>query len=116
MGDRSAAHWKPPGWPPAIWPPRPGTDHAILVYLVRELLCGGVAFDAPVQGIDELAAAVSPFTPAHTAAFADVPEDELARLCAVVRSARCVCRSETGTGVTMTAERGNVTQWLAWVR
>ena len=94
--------------------PRPGTDHAILAYLVRELLCGGVAFDAPVQGIDELAAALSPFTPAHTAAFADVPEDELARLCAAVRGARCV-PIETGTGVTMTAERGNVTQWLAWV-
>ncbi|HEY0225818.1 MAG TPA: molybdopterin dinucleotide binding domain-containing protein, partial [Mycobacterium sp.] len=39
---------------------------------------------------------------------------ELARLCAGVRAAKCVA-VETGTGVTMTADRANVTQWLAWV-
>ncbi len=31
-----------------------------------------------------------------------------------MRAAKCVA-VETGTGVTMTAERANVTQWLAWV-
>ncbi len=41
-------------------------------------------------------------------------ESELTRLCAAVRAADCVA-IETGVGVTMTADRGNVTQWLAWV-
>jgi anaerobic selenocysteine-containing dehydrogenase len=94
--------------------PRPSTDHAVLAYLVREILRDGRKPDVPVQGIDELAAAVEPFTLAHAAALADVPEAELTRLCEAVRAAKCVA-IETGTGVTMTADRANVTQWLAWV-
>jgi anaerobic selenocysteine-containing dehydrogenase len=86
----------------------------VLAYLVREILHDGMKTDVPVQGIDELTAAVEPFTLEHTARLADVPEAELARLCAAVRAAKCVA-IETGTGVTMTADRGNVTQWLAWV-
>lgn len=94
--------------------PRPSTDHALLAYLVREILRDGMKSDVPVQGIDELARAVEPFTLEHTAKLADVAEADLARLCAGVRAAKCVA-VETGTGVTMTAERANVTQWLAWV-
>ena len=94
--------------------PRPSTDHAVLAYLVREILRDGMKTDVPVQGIDELTAAVEPFTLEHTARLADVTQAELTRLCAAVRAAKCVA-IETGTGVTMTAERGNVTQWLAWV-
>jgi len=94
--------------------PRPSTDHAVLAYLVREILRDGMKTDVPVQGIDELAAAVEPFTLGHTAKFADVAETELARLRAAVRAAKCI-GIETGTGVTMTADRANVTQWLAWV-
>ncbi|MCZ8378660.1 molybdopterin-dependent oxidoreductase [Mycobacterium sp. CPCC 205372] len=94
--------------------PRPSTDHAVLAHLVREVLRDGVKPDVPVQGIDELAAAVEPFTLAHTAKYADVTEADLMRLARAVRGARCVA-IETGTGVTMTAERANVTQWLAWV-
>jgi anaerobic selenocysteine-containing dehydrogenase len=94
--------------------PRPSTDHAVLAYLVREILIDGSKADVPVQGLDELTAAVEPFTLEHTASMADVPANELARLATAVREARCVA-IETGTGVTMTAERGNVTQWLAWV-
>ncbi len=67
-----------------------------------------------MQGVDALAAAVEPFTVEHTASVAGVTEAELTRLCAAVRAAKCVA-IETGTGVTMTADRGNVTQWLAWV-
>jgi anaerobic selenocysteine-containing dehydrogenase len=70
--------------------------------------------DVPVQGIDALSVAVQPFTLEHTAALADVAEADLLRLCEAVRAAECVA-VETGTGVTMTAERANVTQWLAWV-
>lgn len=93
--------------------PRPSTDHAVLAYLVRELLADGRKSDVPVQGEDALAAAVAPFTLEHTAALADVAEADLLLLCAQVRAARCVA-VETGTGVTMTADRANVTQWLAW--
>ena len=93
--------------------PRPSTDHAVLAYLVREILRDGRKTDVPVQGIDALAAAVEPFTLEHAAALADVPEAELTRLCEAVRAAKCVA-IETGTGVTMTADRANVTQWLAW--
>jgi anaerobic selenocysteine-containing dehydrogenase len=94
--------------------PRPGTDHAVLAYLIREILRHGWKTDVPVQGVDELTAAVEPFSLEHTATMADVPAAELTRLWAAVRAAKCV-NVETGTGVTMTAERGNVTQWLAWV-
>jgi anaerobic selenocysteine-containing dehydrogenase len=94
--------------------PRPSTDHAVLAYLVREILRDGAKTDVPVQGIDELAAAVEPFTLEYAATMADVPQADLARLCAAVRAAKCVA-IETGTGVTMTADRANVTQWLAWV-
>jgi anaerobic selenocysteine-containing dehydrogenase len=94
--------------------PRPSTDHAVLAYLVREVLRDGMKPDVPVQGVDELAAAVEPFTLEHTARLADVDDAELTRLLAAVRAAECVA-IETGTGVTMTAERANVTQWLAWV-
>lgn len=94
--------------------PRPSTDHAVLAYLVREILRDGMKTVVPVQGLDELTAAVEPFTLEYTARFADVCEEELTRLCAAVRAAECVV-IETGVGVTMTAERGNVTQWLAWV-
>ena len=94
--------------------PRPSTDHAVLAYLVREILRDGMKTDVPVQGIQALAAAVEPFTLEHAARLADVPEADLTRLCAAVRAAKCVA-IETGTGVTMTADRANVTQWLAWV-
>ena len=69
---------------------RPSTDHAVLAYLVREILRDGMKTDVPVQGIDALAAAVEPFTLEHTAAIADVAEAELTRLCAAVRGAKCV--------------------------
>jgi anaerobic selenocysteine-containing dehydrogenase len=94
--------------------PRPSSDYAVLGYLVREILRDGMKTDVPVQGVEALVAAVEPFTLERTASIADVPETELARLCAAVRAAKCVA-IETGTGVTMTADRGNVTQWLAWV-
>ncbi|MCG5434062.1 molybdopterin-dependent oxidoreductase [Mycobacterium sp. MYCO198283] len=94
--------------------PRPGTDHALLAYLVRELLHDGRRPAAPLQGLDALIAAVEPFTLDRAVAEADVPAHELTELLAAVRAAPCVA-VETGTGVTMTAERANVTQWLAWV-
>ena len=90
--------------------PRPGTDYAVLAYLVREVLRDGVR--APAQDVDALAAAVAPYTLRHAATIADVPEAELEQLLsAVCRSGRIVV--DTGTGVTMSTS-ANVTQWLSW--
>jgi len=90
--------------------PRPGTDYALLAYLVREVLRDGVR--APAQDVDALAAAVAAFTLPHAAAVADVPEAELERLLSAVRRAGRIV-VDTGTGVTMSAS-ANVTQWLSW--
>ena len=90
--------------------PRPGTDYAVLAFLVREVLRDGV--EVLVQGVDELAAAVEPFTLAHAAEVADVSRAELSELLAAVRQAGRIA-IDTGTGVTMSAS-ANVTQWLSW--
>jgi anaerobic selenocysteine-containing dehydrogenase len=92
---------------------RPGTDHAVLAYLVREILRGGADPSVPTQDVDVLAAAVEPFTLEHTAELADLAPTELTRFSQAVRAAGRVA-IETGTGVTMTADKANVTQWLAW--
>jgi anaerobic selenocysteine-containing dehydrogenase len=96
--------------------PRPGTDYALLAFLVRELLRDGAdpgVLAERVQGIDELAVAVEPFTRDHAAQLADVDPAALDDLLASVRRVGRVA-VDTGTGVTMAAS-ANVTQWLAWV-
>jgi anaerobic selenocysteine-containing dehydrogenase len=97
--------------------PRPGTDYAVLAFLIRELLGEGAdreVLEHRTIGHDELAAAIEPFTIGHAAAVAGVPEEELLALLAAVRRAGPVA-IHTGTGVTMGAVNGNVTAWLAWV-
>ena len=50
--------------------PRPGTDYAVLAFLVREVLRDGAdpaVLAARVSGVEELAAAVEPFTLEHAA-------------------------------------------------
>ena len=91
---------------------RPGTDHAVLAFLVREVLRAGIGGDVSTVGREKLAAAVEPFTLEHAAALADVPAEQLVDLLGAVRRAGRVA-IETGTGVTMSAS-ANVTQWLAW--
>jgi anaerobic selenocysteine-containing dehydrogenase len=96
--------------------PRPGTDYAVLGFLVRELLRDGAdreVLDHHAVGSEPLAAAVEPFTLEHAAQVADVDEDELSELLDAVRRAGRL-GVVTGTGVTMSAE-ANVTQWLSWV-
>ncbi|WP_236147523.1 molybdopterin-dependent oxidoreductase [Mycolicibacterium sp. CH28] len=92
--------------------PRPGTDYAVLAYLVREILREGIRADLPVQDVAELAAAVQPFTAEHAATVADIAPADLEDLFAAVREAGRVA-IDTGTGVTMSAS-ANVTQWLSW--
>ena len=94
--------------------PRPGTDYAILAFLVREILRRGADQDVleqRAQGVDTLTAAVDPYTLEHASEVADVAPGDLTRLLAAVRRAGHVA-IETGTGVTMAAS-ANVTQWLA---
>jgi anaerobic selenocysteine-containing dehydrogenase len=95
--------------------PRPGSDYAVLAFLVREVLRAGAdrsALEHRAVGVEALAAAVEPFTMGHSARLAGVPEDDLARFLGAVRRAGHLA-IETGTGVTMAAS-ANVTQWLAW--
>lgn len=97
--------------------PRPGTDYAVLAFLVRELLVDGAdreVLEHRTVGRDELASAVEPFTADHAAEVAGLDADDLRALLAAVRSAGPVA-IHTGTGVTMGAENGNVTAWLSWV-
>jgi anaerobic selenocysteine-containing dehydrogenase len=96
--------------------PRPGTDYAILAWLVRELLDKGADRDVLAHhtvDAEILRAAVAPFDRARAAEIAGVTDDELDALLASVRKAGRVA-VETGTGVTMSAA-ANLTQWLAWV-
>jgi anaerobic selenocysteine-containing dehydrogenase len=95
--------------------PRPGTDHAVLAFLVRELLRAGADQEAMgrTTGRDVLAAAVEPFDLGHAAEVSGLEELELLDLLGTVRRSGPVA-VDTGTGVTMGAEHGNVTIWLAW--
>lgn len=93
--------------------PEPGTDYAILAYLIRDVLARGA--EAPAQavaGLAELRAAIEPFDLAETAKLTGLAESDLLDLRAALEASGTVA-VETGTGVTMAAS-ANVTQWLAW--
>lgn len=95
--------------------PRPGTDYAILAYLVREILREGASPEVLTHhavGAEALRAAVAPFDCEHAAQIAGVSADDLVTLLASVRRAGRLA-VETGTGVTMSAT-ANLTQWFAW--
>lgn len=95
--------------------PRPGTDYAVLAYLVAEILADGAdptILASRVTGVERLAEAVAPFTVDHAARLADVDPDVLVALRDATRAASRIA-VDTGTGVTM-ARSANVTQWLAW--
>jgi anaerobic selenocysteine-containing dehydrogenase len=92
----------------------PGKDYAILAWLVREIIEGG-PLDAqqPVDGLDELRAALQGLDRARAAGIAGVPEQDLEDLLAAIRRRGKVV-VETGTGITMSAG-ANLTQWFAWL-
>src|SRR5262249_46912790 len=95
--------------------PLPGTDYAILAYLVRDLLREGADAEVlagRVADAEALRAAVAPFDAQRAARISGVSTDQLAALLASVRKAGRLA-VETGTGVTM-SEGANLTQWLAW--
>ena len=97
--------------------PRPGTDYAVLAFLIRELLREGAdreVLEHRTIGLDELTGAVEPFTGERAAEVAGLPEEDLQSLLGAIRRAGPVA-IHTGTGVTMGAANGNVTAWLVWV-
>jgi anaerobic selenocysteine-containing dehydrogenase len=96
-------------------PTRPGTDYAVLAYLVRELLRDGADrdyLDRHAQDVDALAAAVEPFTCEHASAISGIATEDLLDFLAAVRRAGRVA-VESGTGVSM-SPAANVTAWMTW--
>ncbi len=96
-------------------PTRPGTDYAILAYLVRELLLDGADRDYLVQhaqDVDALTAAVEPFTCEQASALSGIAAADLVEFLAAVRRAGRVT-VESGTGVSM-SPAANVTAWMTW--
>lgn len=94
---------------------RPGTDYAVLAFLVREILREGADtayLDAHAQDVPALAAAVEPYDVEKASAIAGLEHDDLSDLLASVRTAGRLC-VETGTGISMGLQ-ANVTQWLSW--
>jgi len=95
--------------------PQPGQDPTLLAGILHVILDEGLydkAFVAEnARGIEALKAAVKPFTPAHVAAVADVPEAQLyevARTFAAARRGSLV----TGTGPHF-ALHGTLLEYLA---
>jgi len=94
--------------------PRPGHDSAILAGILRVILSEGLqdrAFaDENVTGMDRLAEAIEPFTPAHVASRADIDPEDL------VAAARIFAAAErgfacAGTGPNMSGP-GTVVEYL----
>jgi anaerobic selenocysteine-containing dehydrogenase len=94
---------------------RPGGDPALLAYLVRSLLRDGADTDYIARhtiGVEDLRAAVEPWTLERAAESTGLTAGELEGLLAAIRGARRVT-IVTGTGTTMAAQAA-MTEWLAW--
>jgi anaerobic selenocysteine-containing dehydrogenase len=99
-------------------PIRPGTDHQVLAWLVRELLVEGADDDeltrhSDPDDVERLTAAVAPFDTTSVAAATGVGSDVLRQLLDDVRAAGRLA-AMCGTGVTMSRD-GVVAEWLRWV-
>ena len=96
---------------------RPGSDHAVLGFLVRDVLEGGYGLgtaelDAIAVNLAALRAAVAPFDLATTSALTGLEEAQLTELAAAVRRAGRLA-VVTGTGASM-SPAGNFLEWFAW--
>ena len=93
---------------------RPGTDHLVLGYLVRELLADGADrefLDRHAVHVEELCKAVDRFSVEFVADATGLPVADLTDLSGAVRRAGRIA-VVTGTGVTMGAG-ANAAEWLA---
>jgi anaerobic selenocysteine-containing dehydrogenase len=94
---------------------RPGTDFAVVGYLIRELLRDGADREylrEHARRIDELRGALGQFDLAATVALTGLDPADLEALLQAVRRHRRLA-VVTGTGVTMAAT-GTVTEWLVY--
>ncbi|WP_159595444.1 molybdopterin-containing oxidoreductase family protein [Hydrogenophaga sp. BPS33] len=95
--------------------PVPGTEYALLAWLVRELLQEGADMDyleRHARGVDGLRAAVQSYDLERVVALTQIPAAQAGQLLAAIRRHRRVA-IQTGTGVTF-AETANLTEWLTW--
>ncbi len=96
---------------------RPSSDHALLAYLLRELLGPEGGADrahvaAHTLDVDRLSEAVAPYHLARAAQETGLPEATLRELLAAVRRHGRLAVL-TGTGCSM-QRNANVVEWLAW--
>jgi anaerobic selenocysteine-containing dehydrogenase len=94
---------------------RPGTDDALLAWLVRELLDDGADveyLDRHASQVDVLRAAVEPFSLERVSDTCDLDRQDLLDLLAAVRRAGRIA-AMTGTGTSM-GPTANTTEWLTW--
>jgi anaerobic selenocysteine-containing dehydrogenase len=95
--------------------PRPGTDFAILAFLLHDLLDDvdvRACVETRAAGVSQLLNAVAPYSVERASEVTGIARPHLQRLLTAVRKAGRLA-IDTGTGVTMSAG-ANVTQWLAW--
>jgi anaerobic selenocysteine-containing dehydrogenase len=94
--------------------PRPGSDYALLGYLIRELLRDGADREylaAHATNVEELARAVERFELGEAARATGLAPDDLTDLLAAVRRHGRL-GLQMGTGTSM-APAANVTEWLS---
>ena len=95
--------------------PRPGTEWALLAYVIRELLIEGadlVYLDAHCSGVGDLTTALAPVTADVVSNVCQLDRKDADDLVTAIRRYGRLA-VQTGTGTTMTAN-GDVTEWLAW--
>ncbi|WP_051792279.1 molybdopterin-containing oxidoreductase family protein [Amycolatopsis jejuensis] len=95
---------------------RAGTDHALLAFLVRELLEQGADYQylaAYADGVETVRAAVASFTLDRAVAETGLRREDLEALLGAIRRAGRIAVTES-TGVTFQAG-ANVSVWLVWV-
>jgi anaerobic selenocysteine-containing dehydrogenase len=94
-------------------PLRPGSDHAVLAYTIRELLFDGADqeyIEKWTDRVDVLREVVAPFTLERAADIADVDPSDLTDFVAAVRRHRRLS-ALTGTGIGF-SPNPTVTEWL----
>ncbi len=94
--------------------PYPGKDYAILAWITREIIENGpMAPKQPIQGLDQVRAALEGFDRPKAAEIAGVAEQDMQDLLDAIRRKGRVA-IETGTGITMSSG-ANMAQWFAWM-
>jgi anaerobic selenocysteine-containing dehydrogenase len=99
--------------------PRPGTDFAVLAFVIRELLVTGgcdrayLAEHVDADDLATLGTLLEEWTVEQASAVTGCSADDLTDLLDAVRRHGRVS-VQTGTGTTMSAV-ANVTEWLVWV-